>query len=170
MRRGWFTRQLPVYHSDTRRHCVRPRVDPPTDLHEEHPEWTSSTAGSAQSWITLPYGTSSIWFAMLFSNQGPAVELYFGSSDEAQNLLEHERWQSRRNELETAFGNTLVFDALPGKKACRVRYYKPGGGDVLDSAREEHLAWFLSTFAAFRQAVLTVKPTLPPAAADTLQG
>lgn len=133
-----------------------------TRIRSEHPSWTASTAASTQSWITLPYGTSTIWYTILFSNLGPAIELYFGASDADRNHAEFIRYETRRGDLEARFGDALEFDPLPGKKACRIRYYMSGGGDVLEThAHQDYLDWFVASFDRFRSAVLAVKPTLP---------
>jgi hypothetical protein len=129
-------------------------------IRTEHPGWTASTGGSSGSWITLPYGKSSVWYGVLFSQKGPAVELYFGSSDPDENLEAFEQFADRAGLLQAQFGHELEFEPLPGKKACRIRYYRPGGGDVLDeSSRAEYLDWFVSTVGALRTAVQAAKAT-----------
>lgn len=83
-------------------------------IRAEHPTWTRSTAGSTQSWITLPYGTSSIWYGMAFTITGPRVELYFGGPDAATNLAEFERLLSTASCWTTSSGrrfNTIRFPA-----------------------------------------------------------
>lgn len=129
-------------------------------IRTEHPGWTASTGGSTDSWITLPYGKSSIWYGVLFSQNGPAVELYFGSSDPDENFGAFEQFADRADALEATFGHKLEFESLPGKKACRIRYYRPGGGDVLDvDSRDDYLDWFANTAALLRAAVQSVKTT-----------
>lgn len=120
-------------------------------IHTEYPSWTRSTAGSSQSWITLPYGRSSTWYGMVFSTAGPRVELYFGHSDAATNLAEFERFIAHSMLLDEQFGSNVVYDRLPGKKACRIHVDRHKGGDVLNAEeRDEILTWFITTMARFR--------------------
>lgn len=131
-------------------------------IRTEHPQWTSSNASSTQSWITLPYGSSTIWYSVLFSNTGPAVEIYFGSSNAEENSREFERYVFVRPQFEASLALPVQFEDLPGKKACRIRAYKPGGGDVLESSRHpEFQDWFVDTIHRFKKAVSTVAPLLP---------
>ena len=126
-------------------------------IRAQHPTWTSSNA-SSQSWITIPYGKSTIWYGFLFTQTGPAVELYFGASDAFANQAEFEKFQNHQIVMEEKFGDPLIFEPLPNKKACRIRCHMDGGGDVLDAgARQRHLEWFLTTMVRFRSATEHVK-------------
>lgn len=123
-------------------------------MRAEHPTWTSSTRGSEASWITLPFGTSKIWFGCAFTQQGLCVELYFGSSDADENKAAFTRYEALRDQIEGEFGRELSFQLLPDRKASRIAVYQPGA-DVLQLDRhEEYADWFMSTFAAFRAAML----------------
>lgn len=129
-------------------------------IRAEHPTWTRSIAASAQSWITLPYGTSSIWYGMAFTTTGPRVELYFGGSDAEANLAEFERFTTHRHLLDNEFGSAIRYDALPGKKACRIHIDRLSG-DVLDTAaHDEFMAWFISTMERFRPLTQQIKSLL----------
>jgi hypothetical protein len=131
-----------------------------TRIRAEHPSWTRSTAGSSQSWITLPYGTSSIWYGMAFTIAGPRVELYFGGPDAAANLAEFERFIAHKHLLDEQFGSAILYDSLPGKKACRIHIDRLSG-DVLErDAHEEFLAWFISTMAKFRPVTQQIRTLL----------
>ncbi|GAA2145110.1 hypothetical protein GCM10009844_19430 [Nocardioides koreensis] len=129
-------------------------------IRAEYPTWTRSTAGSTQSWITLPYGTSTTWYGMAFTSTGPRVELYFGGPDAAANLAEFERFTEHRQLLDDGFGGSIQFDPLPGKKACRIHIDRLHG-DVLDAdSRGEFLDWFVSTMAKFRPVTQRIRATL----------
>ncbi len=134
-----------------------------TRIRSEHPAWTKSTAASTQSWITLPYGTSNIWYGMAFTIAGPRVELYFGASDAAVNLAEFERFLEYRELLDVEFGESIKYDALPGKKACRIHVDRLHG-DVLDvDSRADYIDWFISTMAKFRPITQQIRATLESA-------
>lgn len=131
-----------------------------TQIRTKHPSWTRSTAGSSQSWITLPYGTSSIWYGMTFTVTGPRVELYFGASNSDANRAEFDRFHTHRHLLDDQFGSAVLYDPLPGKKACRIHIDRLAG-DVLDSdAFDELLPWFISTMEKFRPATQHIRKLL----------
>lgn len=130
-----------------------------TRIRTEHPSWTRSTAAPSQSWITLPYGTSSIWYGMAFTLAGPRIELYFGGPDAEANLAEFERFVVHRALLDEQFGPTVTYDALPGKKACRIHLVRQEGGVVSDD-RDQLLDWFILTMAAFREVTQQVRALL----------
>lgn len=129
-------------------------------IRTEHPTWTRSAAASAQSWITLPYGSSSIWYGMAFTMTGPRVELYFGGPDADSNLADFERFTAHRSLLDEEFGAAIRYDALPGKKACRIHVDRLSG-DVLETdAREDFITWFISTMERFRPVTQQIKSLL----------
>jgi hypothetical protein len=130
-----------------------------TRIRSEHPTWTRSTAASSQSWITLPYGTSNIWYGMAFTIAGPRVELYFGGPDADVNLAEFERFVAHRGLLDEQFGSAVTYDPLPGRKACRIHIGRREG-NVLSDDRDQLLEWFISTMARFRPVTQQVRALL----------
>ena len=61
------------------------------------------------------------------------------------NKREYERFEARRDDLETRFGGPLEFQPLPGRKALQDRRHCPSLVDVLDRDHHAELsAWFLS--------------------------
>lgn len=104
--------------------------------------------------------TSSIWYGMAFTNTGPRVELYFGGPDADVNLTEFERFSAHKHLLDDQFGSAILYDPLPGKKACRIHIDRLSG-DVLDTeARDEFLTWFISTMAKFRPVTQQIRTLL----------
>ena len=127
-------------------------------IRDEHPDWTRSTKPSKQSWMTLPYGSSTAWYSLDFTRRGLSVSLYFGSASADDNRIEYERVVEHREELEALFGDRLAFEPLEGKKACRINYVRPEGGDVLDAdEHESYVDWFVESMDRFRSATQAVK-------------
>lgn len=124
-----------------------------------HPDWTTGSAGSKVSWITIPYGTSGTWYGLLFTNSGPAIELYFGSASAEVNSAEYAKVAAHREVLDSLVDLPIVYEPLPNKKASRLRVYRPNGvGDVLEAADHEGLfEWFISTMEQFRPATQKIK-------------
>ena len=91
---------------------------------------------------------------------GPRVELYFGGPDADANLAEFERFTAHRHLLDDEFGSAIRYDALPGKKACRIHIDRLSG-DVLDTdTHGEFIAWFISTMGKFRPLTQQIKSLL----------
>lgn len=130
-------------------------------VHAQYPSWTSAQAASRDGWITMPFGTSGVWYSMVCAGPKPRVELYFGSSDAETNQAEFDKFLAHRERLESAFGEPLDFQPLPGRKACRIAAWSPERVDVLDLAQHDVLAqWFLATMNRFRAATQDVRRTI----------
>lgn len=120
-------------------------------LKVQHPDWTRSTTGANQGWITLPFGNSGAWYGFTFTRTGCRVELYFGSPDADTNLDYFNQIAAHADYLDTAFGAPLSYDPLPGRKACRIHYDRPEGGSIMEPETHEALmTWFISTLERFR--------------------
>lgn len=128
-------------------------------IHEIHPEWTRSTAGSKDSWITLPYGSSNTWYGFVFGQLGPRVELYFGSVDADANLAAFNAVAKYAEQITADAGIQVAFDAMPEKKACRIHITREGRwADVLDTpTHDDVMDWFITTMESFRPATQRVK-------------
>jgi hypothetical protein len=122
-------------------------------IRTERPSWTSATRAPADSWITLPFGSSAIWYSMAFTTRGLMCELYFGSPDAEANATAFAEYEALRAQIERDFGETLSFEPLPDKKACRIAAYLPGG-DVTDTSKHvEYADWLMETHERFRAAI-----------------
>ncbi len=127
-------------------------------VRDAHPQWTSARAASKDNWITLPFGTTGIWYSLVCSAPHPRVELYFGSSDASSNHSEFEKFLSHREELEALYGGPLDFQPMPDKVACRIAAAYPGSFDVLDGDQHEGLRdWLLATMERFRPATQEIR-------------
>ncbi|TQM61724.1 DUF4268 domain-containing protein [Humibacillus xanthopallidus] len=122
------------------------------------PDWTQATSPGGSSWITLPYGSSIARYSLAFTVTGPSVDLDFGSADSQANLVEFERFRARRDELEEHFGRPLTWEPLQDKKSCRIRHYRPSGGQITDTdEREELIDWFVSSALRLRYSISAIR-------------
>lgn len=130
-------------------------------IKERHPDWTRATAGSKQSWIALPYGTSGVSYGLVFSRTHPRVELYIGSPDAERNMQLFEKFLAHRDLLDSRVGTGVTYEPLPGRTACRIAYERDEPGDVLDSGQHDALMdWFITTLERFRPATQEIKDRL----------
>lgn len=122
-------------------------------IRDEQPSWTTATRARGQSWITLPFGVSKIWYGMLFTIHGLSVELYFGSPDADENTTEYLKYEAAKDQIEADFGSDVSFQALPDRKACRITVYGAEANVLNPTELDEYSNWFMSTFERFRHAI-----------------
>jgi hypothetical protein len=131
-----------------------------TRIKTADPGWTKASSPGGDSWITLPYGSSTARYTLAFTLGGPTVDLEFGSANGQANLDEFEKFMARRDDLEQSFGEPLSWEPLEDKKSCRIRCRRPSGGQVTDvEDHDELVAWFVSTALRLRSSVGAVRGT-----------
>lgn len=54
------------------------------------------------------------------------AELYFNRGNQADNKEAFDYFYKRKNDIETAFGNPLIWDRMDGKVSCRFKYQLDG--------------------------------------------
>lgn len=126
----------------------------------DHPSWTNSTIPPASSWTTLPYGQSGLHYGVSFTLQGPRVELYFGSPDDALNLERFEQFVAYGQPFRDEFGDAVEFEPLPDRKACRISVTHPTKVDILDPDTDGVLDWMVVTLERFRGATLAARAAI----------
>jgi len=124
-------------------------------LAAEHPDWTRSRKGPAQNWFPMSTGATGVQYTAYFGRRGLVSEIYFGHSDPAVNTAKFEAMLAQREAIERAYGGTLSFEPLEGRKACRIADSRPG---EIDQAEDwgEYLAWFVEAQRRLRGAVAAV--------------
>jgi hypothetical protein len=120
----------------------------------EHPDWTSASKPQTSSWFPMacPF-KGGPYYGFSFAQGGRLrTELYidFGDADANTELFEQLRF--RQTDIEGMYGSELVWEDLPGKRACRIADY--GLGDVSDSERHDaYIEWFFDTGTRLRRAI-----------------
>ncbi|MFY9220615.1 MAG: DUF4268 domain-containing protein [Candidatus Nanopelagicales bacterium] len=122
------------------------------NLQEQNPGWTNAKKPQRQQWMNLPAGVSVINYAVVVGRESIRVEIYFSSSDGQVNEENFNRLLSHKGEIEERFGAPMVWDPLPGRKACRISYSRVG--DIADQAAwPEYSQWFVDTASRLREAI-----------------
>jgi hypothetical protein len=122
-------------------------------LTEKYPEFSGRTPW-ARPWFPSTIGTSGVTINFVFSSKGLRLEYYLGSADAALNQSRYEALLAIRTQIEQSIGQELDWEALDGRKACRISLYGPADSDVEDKERwAEYSAWFLDAFDKMRGAV-----------------
>lgn len=84
---------------------------------------------SSHNYISTGAGISGLAYNFSVTQHEVAVELYIdrGKGAEEENLSIFNRFLERKETIETAFGGLLVWEELPGRRACRISDRVPGG-------------------------------------------
>ncbi|WP_081192097.1 DUF4268 domain-containing protein [Halomonas sp. BC1] len=79
-------------------------------------------------WLNAGSGISGMGYQLIFGKNEVRVGLSMQSSRAEANRFVFDRLQTMKSQIETAFGNELVWLPLPDKIACRIQYEKPVDG------------------------------------------
>jgi len=77
---------------------------------------------SKDPWIGVGAGYSGVAFNFVISNYYARVELYFSRPNKEENKFIYNALIEKQDEYETKFGNKLIWEELPDKKASRIKY------------------------------------------------
>jgi hypothetical protein len=129
-------------------------------VHAERPDWTKAKAVGPHNWYEMRSPLKGVRFSFSFA-QGDRLrhELYIDSGDGERNTAVYEYLKTLQTQIETAYGNPLVWEDLPTKKACRVAHYKDGCNIEQAERYDEFIDWFLDSSTRLRAALTGV--TLP---------
>lgn len=111
------------------------------ELRDEH-GFTTAMRGTTKSWYSFPSGVRGFRYGTNFSRDGRVrAEVYVDPGTSEENLAFFEKLRTQRDAIERELGEPLTWEALPGKRACRITLYR--GGSIEDDAEAlaEHRAW-----------------------------
>lgn len=79
-------------------------------------------------WLSAGSGLSGMSFNLIFGKSEARVEFYMSRAQAEANQFVFERLEAQKPDIESAFGDALVWQPLPNRKACRIQYSKPVDG------------------------------------------
>ena len=116
----------------------------------ELPEFASRKPWN-RGWLPVGQGLSGVRITLVFYAQGLRTEFYFGSSDQRLNQSRFDAVLALREPIESAIGQPLEWEALEGRKACRIALYGPDG-DITESERwADYRTWFTDSYKLFKE-------------------
>lgn len=125
-------------------------------LAAERPSWGRRSTPQPSNWMSFAGPLPGTQINPSFASGGRLRhELYIDTGDGTENeqLLEH--FVAYRSTIEQAYGMPLEFEALEGKRACRIAEYREG--IVTDETSwEDYIAWFLDRGQRLREALAAV--------------
>ncbi len=132
------------------------------DLRDNH-RFTNARVGQPQNWYSFTSGTNGFSYGVSFAaGNRVRTELYIDTGDEAHNSFAYNNLYERKDGLEAALGESLEWEPLEGKRACRIATYRPGNVEDPPEVREGHLRWAIDRLLRLRE---VVGPYLPELAA-----
>jgi hypothetical protein len=124
------------------------------------PEFATRTAW-ARHWLPTGGGVSGVNLNLVFYAEGIRTEIYLGSADPATNESRYKLILDSRETIEAEIGQALEWEALEGRKACRISLYGPIG-DITEQERwAEFIDWFTSAYSRIKRVnLLFVVPAI----------
>lgn len=131
------------------------------DLLRTKHKFTNAKAGQPQNWYSFSTGTTGFLYGFNFALGGRIkAELYIDFQNADKNMAVFEKLKDNAAEYESKFGETLKWEALENKRACRIGIYRKGS--ITDSQEEldEYLSWSIHHLLKFKEVFGPLLPKL----------
>ena len=121
------------------------------ELREKH-RFTNARAGQPQNWFEFTAGVTGFRYSASFAAKGRLrTELYIDMKDADTNERAFEALKVSQVEIEKEFGESLAWENLQERRACRVACYRPGSIEDSDEDLEKYHAWVIDHLLRFKQ-------------------
>lgn len=121
------------------------------ELREVH-RFTNARAGQPQGWYSFSAGARGFSYGASFAQGGRVrAEVYVDGGDAEVNHAMFALLLADREALESAFGEPLEWEALEGKRACRITIYRTGSIEDADEDLEVYRAWLIARLLRFKK-------------------
>lgn len=116
------------------------------DYNKQHNGLYSNSTGAPESWINKSIkGLTGTCIGVLIYNNHTRAQVYIDSSDKEKNKRLFDYLYARKEEIEQQFGDSLTWQRLDDKKACRIRIDRNDLSYLEPEQQEEIFAFFLDT-------------------------
>lgn len=114
------------------------------ELREVH-KFTNARMGQPQNWYTFSSDNSRVFkYSTAFAQRGRVrVEVYLDCGDKDGNERAFDWLYQHKSEIEGAFGESLVWERLDTKQACRIATYRDGDIDADSESLAEIKEWVI---------------------------
>lgn len=121
---------------------------------ERRPDWYKLTPGT-RGYMTFSAGISGVSFGWVF-HQVPefSIELYISTSEKERNESILETLQQDQPEIESNLDTELVWQRLPEKQACRIKWSRPIEGRITELTSEQQaelIEWGVDAMDTFQE-------------------
>lgn len=131
------------------REFFQPLID---TLRERH-KFTNARKAQPQNWYSFSagYGQRVIYGANFTGQRQARVEVYIDDGNGDRNIRLLESLELRKEEIESALNETLDWQRLEGRRACRIALHRPGSieedADTLADIQE----WMVKNLLEFKR-------------------
>ena len=133
------------------------------ELRDRH-GFTNARVAQPMSWYSFRSGVTGLHYNVAFNRGGRlATELYIDLGDADHNERVLTRLLAHRGRIEAELGESLSWEDLATRRACRVACYRKGSIDDSQDDLDEYHEWSVSHLLAFRR---VLGPLLGAAAAE----
>lgn len=120
---------------------------------ERRPGWTELQVGP-RNYLTFSAGISGVSLGWVF-HRGPefCVELYISTSSGKRNEEFFDALSADRSDIESSLQTELVWERLPEKQACRIKWPTDTAGRITDLTPEQRstlIEWGVETMDQFQ--------------------
>lgn len=120
-------------------------------LREEH-RFTGARKGQPQSWYTFASGFSRLSYGANFTQKKDArVELYIDRDDKDWNEDRFDNLLGQKESVEAALDESLVWQRLENRRACRIAVVRPGSIDDDDETLDAIRDWMVERLLLFKE-------------------
>jgi len=130
-------------------------------LEKTAPQTTKVRAAPAANWIAANYLKRGVSLNLAFINSGRlSTEIYIDLGNRTRNLDVFYGLKDAEVEIDSEIGAKLLWEELPGKRACRIRLARIGDITVPET-HESLIEWLISQQVKFKQVFRARVEALP---------
>lgn len=135
----------------------------------DHPSWGRRSTPQAGNWMAFvgPFPGTQITPSFA-AGRRLRHELYIDGGDAAGNQRLFDLLLQRRTAIEGAYGRSLEFDSLDGRRACRVADYLDDADVQTQERWPEYLDWFFDAGQRLRSALASVEKEVRASVSSTV--
>ncbi|MFT4691965.1 MAG: hypothetical protein ACI9OD_004192 [Limisphaerales bacterium] len=121
------------------------------ELREKH-SFTTARKGQPQNWYSFSSGNKSFVYGHSFAaGNRVRAEIYIDCGDADENKGYFDRLHDHHNSIESEFGETLEWERLDSKRACRVALYRDGSIEESSDELQEIHEWAIQNLFRFKK-------------------
>jgi hypothetical protein len=128
-------------------------------LRQDHQGLTNVRKPQVQNWLNLNF-VRGLGIAAVFASDGTLrCEVYIDVGDGEKNLRIFSALEERQAEIESGLGESLFWDKLEGRRACRISISTPGS--PLDDDTDSLITWLSEHHLKFHRVFVPIIKGLP---------
>ena len=123
-------------------------IDELRDVHK----FTGARLGQPQNWYSFSSGIQGIQYSAAFAQGGKVrAEVYIDQGDQDKNKKLFDALQLVEDKITSNYGNSLEWERLDDKRACRIAIYRDGVIESSDSDLEELHKWHIENLLKIKE-------------------